>query len=370
MRGLRKKLVALTAVAAMIVTSFTGCAASVENSEAVATVNKVDITAGVANFYTRYQQAQTENMYAMYGMDTKNIWDMEVSDGMTNEESTKKNIMESLQKLYLLKEHMADYKVELTDEDNEAIEKAAAAFVKANSKEVQEKVSGQKDVVTEVLELLTISEKMYDAMVADVDTTVEDKEAAQKAAQYVLFATTTQDATTGQSTPLSDEQKAAKKTEAKNFLDKAKENGKIEAYAKEVSLEAKKVTFDKDSTALDAKVIKAADALELNAFSDVIETDAGYYVLQLTSELDREATDAKKDEIVQERKDKKYNDIVDGWKKEAKIEVFDKVWKKISLDKLGVTIKEEKKEDTAGTTSGTSTEDTAKDTTTGTDTEK
>ncbi len=364
MRGLRKKLVALTAVAAMVVTSFTGCAASVENNEVVATVNKAEITAGVANFYTRYQQAQTENMYAMYGMDTKNIWDMEVSKGVTNEEQTKDSIMESLQKLYLLKEHMADYKVELADADNEAIEKAAAAFAKANSKEVQEKISGQKEVVAEVLELLTISEKMYDAMVADVDTNVEDKDAAQKAAQYVLFATTTQDASTGQSVPLSDEQKATKKTEAKNFLDKAKANGTLEAYAKEISLEAKKVTFDKDSTALDEKVIKEADGLALNAFSDVIETDAGYYVLQLTSELDREATDAKKKEIVQERKDDKYNEIVDGWKKDAKIEVFDKVWKKISLDKLGVTIKEEKQEDTTGATSGTSTDDAATDTNT------
>ena len=49
MRGLRKKLVALAAVATMVMTSLVGCAGSVKDSDVVATVGDAEITVGVAN---------------------------------------------------------------------------------------------------------------------------------------------------------------------------------------------------------------------------------------------------------------------------------------------------------------------------------
>ena len=54
---------------------------------------------------------------------------------------------------------------------------------------------------------------------------------------------------------------------------------------------------------------EAADALEnVGDVTSLIETDDGVYVAKLTSKLDREATDQKKKEIVEERKQKQYED--------------------------------------------------------------
>ena len=348
MRGLKQKSVALLAVAAMALGSLTGCAASVDNSEVVATVGVSKITAGVANFFVRQQQVSVESMFSMYGMEDKS-WKMDIGEGKTYEESVKDGVMESLQELYILKNHMADYKVELTKDEEAAIEAAADAFLKANTKEVLEKVSGEKDIIVEVLQLMTIQKKMYDAIVADVDTEVSDKEAAQKAMQYMFYATTSTDQTTGASIPLSDTEKEAKKTEAETFLAKAKENGDLEAYAKEAGTESKKATFDAKSTSPDEAVIKAADALKKGEFSEVIETESGYYVLQVTSLLDREATDTKKESIVTERQDAKYTEVFEALKEETKISVDEKLWKKISLYGLKVTekqVEEEKQETT------------------------
>ena len=47
----------------------------------------------------------------------------------------------------------------------------------------------------------------------------------------------------------------------------------------------------------------------------MIETDSGYYVLKVTSLLDREATDAEKESIAEERKEKQYKDLCEEWKK-------------------------------------------------------
>lgn len=345
MRGLRKKLVALAAVATMVMTSLVGCAGSVKDSDVVATVGDAEITVGVANFYIRYQQMMLENYYSSM-ISGGDVWEM----GLFDEDSLKENYMESLQELYILKAHMDDYEVSLTEDEQAAIDEAAEAFVEANTDEAKEKISGNKEVVIEVLELMTISEKMHEAIIAKVDTEVSDDEAAQKAMQYVLFETSTT-ADDGTTTEMSEDEIATQKAAAEDFLEKAKANGSLETYATEAELESTKATFDAESTTPDADLVAAADALGEGEFTDVIETDAGYYVAQLTSLLDRDATDTEKETILSERQEEHYTEVVDGWKEDTKITVNDKVWDKIGIKALEVTEKVvEEETDTADTT--------------------
>lgn len=97
-------------------------------------------------------------------------------------------------------------------------------------------------------------------------------------------------------------------------------------------------TFDAESTSPNEELIKAADALEEGGITDLIETDSGCYVAKVTSLLDREATDARKDTIVQERKDELYNTTCERWRKETEITVHEDVWKKIDFKDLTVTM--------------------------------
>ena len=76
----------------------------------------------------------------------------------------------------------------------------------------------------------------------------------------------------------------------------------------------------------------------------VIKTDDGCYVARVTSLLDREATDAKKDTIVSERKQELYTETCEKWREDAKISVNDEVWGKIGFKDLKVTMKEVKED--------------------------
>ena len=333
MKKFTKKAIALVAVAALTLATFVGC--SVKDSEVVATVDGAEITAGLANFYVRYQQSSIESMYSSYYGDT--FWTMEVEDGMTFEESVKKSVMETLQELYILKLHTDDYKVALTDEDKAAIDKAAEAFVSANSDKVKEQISGNKEVVAEYLELVAIATKMDKAIKADVDTEVSDEE--------------------GSTSELSAEQKAEKKIQAEAFLKSAKENGSLETFAKQAGNESKTLTFDSKSTDISEDAIKAADKLAEKEFTELIEAQDGYYVIQLESTFDREATDAEKDNIIETRKTELYTKVVDEWKEEADVEVFKSVWRKIDISVLKITAKEEKKEESTSDTTTDKTED-------------
>ena len=71
----------------------------------------------------------------------------------------------------------------------------------------------------------------------------------------------------------------------------------------------------------------------------VVEAPSGYYVAKVTSVLDRKATDEKKQTIIAERENKKYEELVDKFLKDTKIDVDNKEWKKISFSKQRVTLK-------------------------------
>lgn len=375
--GQWSKRIAIMAAAGMLaVSATTGCGASLNTDETVATVGEDKISVGVANFYARMQQAQYETYYAsMMGMTAEELWVQEVEEGVNYEDSVKDNVLEALENMYLLKQHAEEYSVSVTEEEQKAIEKAAEDFDENNALEVKETVSGYQKYVEELLTLIQIQNKMNDAMVADVDTEVSDEEAAQKSMKYVLFSYTTTDAD-GKSVTLTDDEKAALKDTAQAFADDLKAGGNIDTLAEAVSeqdVTVQTLAFDSESTSPSEDLIGAADALAAAGdVTEVIETDGGLYVAQLVSLFDEEATESEKESIVQQRKQDHYNELLEQWKEETEITVHEKVWDKVNFVKQGITIKdttadEETTDDTTddaaedGTSDGTAEEDNTAD---------
>ena len=335
MGNTRKKIVALMAAAAMSATAITGCG-KINNEATLMTVGEDKVNMGVANFFARYQQAMAEAQYGSYMGD--DMWESEVAESETMEESMKKRILESLKTLYVLEDHMKDYKVELTAEEKAKIDTTAKAFLKANKDGAKEVVSADEDTVKRVLELLTIEDKMREAMVADVDKNVSDDEAAQKSMQYVFF-TFTKTAEDKTSTTMGDNEKKALKEKAVKFQEGAKAQSDFAAYAKANGYEATTKTFDAKDTAPSEDLIKVVDKLKAGEMTGVVETPSGYYVAKVTSLLDRKATDEEKKTIIAERENKKYEELVKKFLKEADIDVNKNEWKKISFSKQRVTLK-------------------------------
>lgn len=341
----KKRVTALGLAGMLAVTGLTGCG-SMNNDDVVATVGESEIKLGVANFYARMQQAQYETYYAgMMGTTGEELWAKE-TDGKTYEQSVKGDIIKSLENIYILEQHASEYDVVLSEDEKKAIDKAAEEFDENNALEDKEVVSGYNKYVKKVLELLTIQSKMEDAMTADVDTEVSDDEAAQKAMKYVFYSYT-KDENDSTST-MSETEKTEVKKKATDFAEKLKNSDTkdIDAAANEAGMEVQTATFDSESTSPNADLVKAADALTAEGdVTDAIETDSGIYVAKVTSFLDRTATDAKKQSIVEERKKDQYDDLLKKWRKKTDINLNKRVWKKVDFQKQGVTVK-----DTSGNT--------------------
>ena len=332
MKGLRKRAVVLAAVAALAMSSLAGCSRdfTVDNNKVAAVVGDSEITLGVLNFYVRYDQISFESYYGAYLGD--NLWRVEASEGVTLEESAKNSALTILSQMYILEDHMSEYGVEITAEDKAMFESVADAFIEANGEEKCTLISATKENIVEVLKLYTISERMYEAIVADVSTEVSDDEAAQKKLAYLGF--TANDNIT--------EEDALK--EAELFLEEAKKSGDLMKVADEQKAPAYEVNYDDKTTSVAKEIMDAANALEEGQFAEIVKKDKSYYVVQLVSEFDKEATDAKKAEIVKERQDTKYDEVYTKWDKAAEVKINEDVAEDINLHGLKITAKAKKTE--------------------------
>ena len=353
-----KKAAVLTAAGVLAATAVTGCSGSINTDAVVATVGDDEISLGVANFYARMTQGQYETYYAsMMGTTGDAMWTQEAGEDQTYEESVKDGLLENLENMYLISQHAADYEVSLTEEEEDAIAEAAAQFDEDNTDEAKETVSGYRKDIEEFLRLATIQTKMDSKMREGVDEEVSDEEAAQKAMQYVFFSYTTTD-DSGNTTELTDEEKESLKTDAQSLVDRVNAGEDISTVAEELGQTAYDLTFDSESTSLNEDLIAAVDAFDTEGqVTDVIEADDGLYVGRLTSLLDRDATDQKKETIIEERRQEQYDSLLEEWRNDTDIQVDEKVWDKVDFEDTGVTIiTSETEEETA--TDEDSTEDT------------
>lgn len=361
MKEMSKRVAVAALAGVMAMGMLTGCGEKkLDGSKTVVTVNGTEVPMGVLSLLVRQSQAQTNALYAQFMGADYAVWGTEAEEGKTYGEQLVENGLEQLELMYIMKEKAADYGVEVTEEDQKAIAEAASSFMKANSPETIEKLAVTEDQVKTYLELRTYESRMYEPMVADVDTEISDQEAQQSSFTYVSVSTA----------DLSDEEKETKKEDAQKILDAMKKDPEadFDEAAKAVSDEYSAVEGnfatnqpeeeseeDEEEASYAASypeqvldVLRTLEDGELGA--DVIETDTGYYVVRLDAKVDEEATQEEKDSILEERKSELYMDTSEAWREEAKITVDDKVLKGLTVtdnDKFNLVTPEAEEEDIA-----------------------
>ena len=355
-----KKGMAAALCAGMVLSLLSGCGKKEEkkavdaDADAV-TLNDTSMKEDVANFLVRFDQAKFESsmgqFYSYYASSyygTTNYWDLDFSgQGQTVADSFKTSEQTVLEQLMLCSEHASDYDIVLTDDEKQKISDAAASFIASNSQDTLDAMNATQEVVEEALTYLTIQSKVEQEMTKDVDTNVTDEEAAQRDVDYVSFYAsaeaeteavsegmterTTENASEGSSEGLgvSEDTKtgSAAETEAEitaEGTEAAAEN------AAESGTEAATGTETESETELDEATIEArakaqakaedflkqvqdadvkdADAFATNDLKDntlvqqVIQDGSNFYVLYVSDAFDEDATEQKKQEIVNQRK--------------------------------------------------------------------
>ena len=341
MKEMAKRTAVVALAGVMSVGMLTGCGSkTLDGTKTVATVDGTDIPLGVVSLYAREQQQRTTAMYMSYMGSADNIWDQTADEdsGETYGDQAVTSSLESIEKMYILKEKASDYNVELTDEDETAIADAASQFMAANSEETIKELAVTEDQVKTLLELQTIQKKMYDPIVAEGNITVSDDEANQTTFTYVSISTSGDDVT--------DEDKETKKEQAQEILDKMKEDptadmsevaqGVDESYSAVQGNFTTKESEDEDEDSSGAaypdEVISVLRGLKDGEVADdIIETDTGYYVVRLDKINDEDATASKRESLQNSKESTYYTETTNQWLDDADVKVVKKVLKTLKI---------------------------------------
>ena len=338
------KKIALTALVCVTAAGMmTGCGSKkLDGTKTAVTVNKEEVSLGVVNLAARMQQAQAEAMYKMYlggNSDSMSIWDTKMEDESdeTYGENAVTTTVESVEKMCLEKEHASEYDVEITDDEQKAIEEAAKNFMAANTDETIAELAVSEDDVKKFLELETYDIKMKDAIEAKADIKLDEKEYQQMAFSYASVRVSGDNVT--------DDDAKKNEENIQKFLDKLNEDttADFSEIGKEIDENMTATTGtcptyeegDDSATNGDAYPDDVRTALrkleEGEVNKDIIKTDSIWYVVRLYSKDDETATENKKESLTNTKKDDYYNDTTDGWKKKADIKEEKKLIKKIKI---------------------------------------
>lgn len=341
MKEMVKRTAVVTLAGVMSVGMLSGCGSKdLDGTKTVATVDGTDIPLGVVSLYAREQQQQTTSMYLSYMGSADNIWDQTADEdsGETYGDQAVTSSLESIEKMYILKEKASDYDVALTDDDETAIADAASGFMASNGEDTIKELGVTEDQVKTLLELQTIQKKMYDPVVAEGNITVSDDEANQTTFTYVSISTSGDDIT--------DEEKETKKEQAQEILDKMKEDptadmseiasGVDESYSAVqgnfTTKEGEDEDEDSSSSAYPEEVLTVLRGLkEGEVADDIIETDTGYYVVRLDKINDEDATASKRESLQNSKESTYYTETTDKWVDDADITVNKKVLKTLKI---------------------------------------
>lgn len=319
---MKKKMAGLLAILFVMMTALTGCSkgSTLDTAAEAVNVDGVSIPMGEVNFYLRYQQTQMHGMYSgLFGEDFMNQ-DM-MGMGVPYGQTIRDMVVETLEEYYVVEAHAEELGIALTDEEKTAAADAAKAFLAANDSKTLTAMSADEATVTHVLELAALQQKAYEKLAETIDTEVDPEEAAQKKISYVLSSTAATTDEDGNTVELTEEELADKKAVLEAVLAEAKENGDLSTAAEDFGLSAVSANYGKDDSNLNADVVAAAEQLSDGEYSDVVESDNGYYVVCMDSTYDEEATQTKIDSILTTRKNEAYSGWLDPLKEAAVITV-------------------------------------------------
>lgn len=368
MRKVMKRTTVAALAGVMAVGMLSGCGEKkLDGTKKVASVDGTEIELGVVSLYAREMQAQTEAMFKAYmGDSASGIWDQATAedDGVTYGEQAVEDSLEQIELMYIMKEKAADYGVEITEDEQNAIAEAAAQFMKDNDEETIEALSVTEEQVKTLLELETYREKIHQPILDEANVEVTDEEAQQSGFTYVNISLAGDE--------LTEDDIAAKKEQAQSILDQMKEDPTADmseiAKAEDESYSALSGTFftnESDDENLTSsypdEVVEALRGLEDGeVYPELIETDTSVYVVRLDEVNDEEATETKKESIKSTRENEYYTETTEKWLEDAKIDVDEKVLKTLTItDSHTFSFKPAEAEDE--TEEGSETEETAED---------
>lgn len=257
------------------------------------------------------------------------IWDYKLDTGITFGEMAKEEVLNQIIQLKIMTMEAQNLETALTDDELIEIENYANEYLAGITEEDREKYGITYDTVFGVCKDNYLSEKVFDVVTMNVDTSISDEEAKQVTVWQIAVSTSSEDKN-GDVIALSDEEKEAALSKAKKLLKKVKKEEDFYTFALSNSDDSiVEYTIGKGDKS--DEYIDAAFALEEGKISKVIEDESGYYILYCVDSFNEDATAQKKEEIISTRQDKAFQKLYKEWLENYKVKIKQEIWDEIQF---------------------------------------
>jgi len=163
---MKKKIICVGIILVMAMVALTGCKIKNYDSNVVDINNGEDgIKLGYVNFVFKYTQAGYDINYgSTYG--TKLWTDDMTGTGQPFSEEVKNNVVETLEKQYIIKKHADELGDTITEDDKTKIDEATKKFLSENTSSTLNAMGADEDVVRQMLTDMTYVSKVEKALEA------------------------------------------------------------------------------------------------------------------------------------------------------------------------------------------------------------
>ena len=333
-----KKLL-LTIISLLTSFSLVACSSSIKDDDVVATVNDERITVKDYRSTLRFYEDYMESIYG------KEIWDTEVSDGVTYKEEFKNMILQQMIDMQVIyKKAKADNLLPTGVEVEEAVDTLRANIDgdEEFKKKLEEAGIDENFLIKQQEMDLALNKNKKDF---DTKNEVNDHEIQkyydehkdefhknERKVSQIFIPTVNPDMT-----PYNEKQKEEAKKKAEEALQKINSGEEFSKVAKEYSedVQTKDLGGDlgyikKDTTPKEFDEV--IFSLEPGQVSDVFETEQGYYIVKLYEVIDEQIPlDNAKEDITNILLEEKYVKFIEESSKEANVEIDEDIVKKVEF---------------------------------------
>lgn len=350
MRRLKTVVISSLMVTALLVSTLvSGCGAKLSASDSVATIGDKKLNYGVYNIAIRMSQATYDSYRYLFGND---LWSQDIQgNGSILSDNVKDNALEQFHTMMVMDAHKDEYGVNITDEDIQKINASAKAFVEKNKDAINSYITTTEADVAEYLRLYTVYSRLMAAIKSKSGATVSTEEAAMRTVSYATINYANKTTDSGETVAMTEEEKSAAKAKAEEILAAAQEGGDFESLVKDAGYNVASTSYDSTGSGVAEEIKKAADVLEEDEYSAVVESENYLYIIKLDKEFDEKATESNKETLLEKKETEYFNSVIEPWKKEVEVKKNDSIWSKIEFNRQLSIVTESTASSTSASTS-------------------
>lgn len=254
------------------------------------------------------------------------IWEASY-EGVSLEDNVKETVLARIAQIKTMNLMAEEQGIELSESEMGYVETASEKYYNSLSAHEIEVLQVDESLILKMYEEYALANKVYQALIADINPEISDDEARTITVQQILVRTYY---INGQGEKIEYEGKQREECyeKAKEAYKRVKAGEDFGTLVSEYS-DDETATYSFGKGQFDSEFEKAAFDLGTDEISDIVETQYGYHIIKCISTFNKEETDINKHKIVEQRRkevfDEQYSEFVAGLTRNLNEELWNQV---------------------------------------------